>query len=251
MPLPAQETFGRHHSRGSRHADTYPSEAERPWPWGPCAAGIRSATSYPGSPSSEVIEALIGWRGTTTSASSGRATSGWRSRPHRSLDRRPSRPGLHQERRHERHARPAHGPEPDPGPWRTGHRPGRRPRRLRLAERPGHAAARDAPGNAHVRTLHAGRGVPDDGRGVRPLRAIPDPRHPPRDPELRPVFGDVRTPRGFLAPGPGNGPRALAVRPRTSATSCEAPRLHDRFGAFAAWGETSPYSSFRDRATSA
>ena len=211
---------------------------------GALAAGVRSATSYPGSPSSEVIEALIDL------ARDHDLRVEWSSNErvaleiaHRGLDRRPSRPGLHQERRHERHARPAHGPEPDAGPRRAGHRPGRRPRRLRLAERSGHPAAGDAPGDADARALHAGRGVPDDGRGVRPLRAVPDARHRPRDPELRPVFGDGRTPRG-IPPAPGSGHRSASPGgscPSRPTSWRSTGRLHDRLGAFAAWAETSPY----------
>ena len=116
---------------------------------------------------------------------------------HRRLDRRPAGPGLRQERGHERHARPAHGAEPDARPRRPGHPAGGRPRWLRLAERPGHpaagTAAASAPGSSPRRP---GRGFRHDARGLRGVRAVATARHRPRDAELHPADRADRRSRG-------------------------------------------------------
>ena len=134
---------------------------------GALVAGIKLAASYPGSPSTGVVETLIGL------ASEHGLYVEWSSNERVALELAigASIAGrralvLRQERRHERDRRPTHDADPDARARRAGDPAGGRPRRLWLAERPGHPAPGDDAGDAPARAGDSGRGLCDDVGGV-------------------------------------------------------------------------------------
>ena len=207
---------------------------------GALAAGVKVVTSYPGSPSSETVECAD--RASGAARAPRRVVEqreGGHGDRHRRLDRRPPGSGLHQERRHERDGRPAHGAEPDSRARRAGHPSGRRSRRLRLTERPGHPPARHDARNAHDGARDARRGLRHDAGGLRRLRAIPHGRDRARDAQLHPadragrhsptarigspIWGSLREPWRFV-PVPSN----VVQKHR---------ELHERLAALERWAD--------------